>query len=704
MEKDKVIDIRRYVAALSKHRWLYVAAAVVLLAMATFYAVYRMDQYEVSGSILIESENSSSGAGSAMLGGELTSLMRSFSLGSSLSKSVDNEAEIIASPRLTYNAVVRQHYNHVCTEYDGILRSLMHRDCPVTIVTEPEYEDTLRKPLKFMIKLSAAGDAEIEVKKGLLGRVVGSYSGKLPAKIKTIYGTFVVMGTDAREPRDYDLKYIVANRWDITADLVEKISIAPGKKSDIVSVTMPCANRERGIDFVNALFEEYLSVRRVRKDKVTSDELQVINDRLAAIASDLSSSEASIEQFKNKHNITDLTSEVVYLFRENKEADAKVVGYRSEQAMLQMALATLRDKDKYAMLPIMNMGENATNSVVAQYNDLIVRRMNLLQSAKEDNAMLQMVTENIDAMRSVVIESIEKANENLDLLIRSILSKSSQNSSRLNTLPAYEREYLDLMRNQMFTNQLYLFLLQKRENNMLKIASTDEAGNIFQPAYAELKPSPTKTIIAFAAALIMAVLLPTVYVLWRLWRRDLLLGDYDFADYDNVACATHDTDALRHVVRADDRLKRLFVVSLTSDDSLSAKCATLLHEALTEVGDEPLLCLLSDDAARAASRLGEVDKVTRISQLPDAAAQSSIISLAATGLSEAAIVEHGAVASVLGNGRTAIVPLASTATIGLVPAGSQVIVVARLNEDRRSQLRKAVDAVAPGNRCVVCYV
>ena len=695
MEKDKVIDIRRYVVALRKHWWLYAAAAVVLLAMAAFYSVYRMDQYEVSGSILIESENSGSSGGSAMLGGELSSLMRSFSLGSSLSKSVDNEAEIIASPRLTYNAVVRQRYNHICTEYDGITRSLMHRDCPVTIVTEPEYEDTLRKPLKFMIRLSAAGDAEIEVKKGLLGRVVGHHSGKLPAKISTPYGSFVVMQTDAREPRDYDLKYVVANRWDIVADLVKKIAISPGKKTDIVSVDMPSSNRERGIDFVNALFEEYLSMRRVRKNKVTSDELEVINGRLAAIASDLSSSEATIEQFKSKHNITDLTSEVVYLFRENKEADAKVVGYRSEQAMLQMALATLRDKDKYAMLPIMNMGENATNSVVTQYNDLIARRMTLLQSAKDDNASLRIVTENIDAMRSVVIESIEKANENLDLLIQNILSKTSRNSSRLNSLPAYEREYLDLMRNQMFTNQLYLFLLQKRENSMLKIAATDEAGNLFQPAYCPLKPSLKKTYIAFALALIMALLLPTVYVLWRLWRRDLLLGDYDFAD-----CAASidgrsstSTDALRHYVRTAG-FKRVLVVAL-SDQAAVTESSFRLHKSLGEIGEKSLLCLPTGNA-------GDAIKLSHIADLGNAT-PGSVVSLSGTGLREEAIVDHPDFAVSTGNGCFTIVPLAGTGTTAFAPAGSLVVIVARLGHDTRKHLSEVVEAIPEGMGSVVYY-
>lgn len=702
MIQEREIDVRRYTDAIKKNWKLYAIFAAVMLGMATFYSLFRMDQYEIYGDILIESENGGTSGGASLLGGELNSLMRSFSLGSSLSKSADNEAEIIASPQLIYNAVVREKYNHNCIEYDGISRYLMYKDCPVTIVAEPEYEDTIAENLKFLISLNDSGDADIKVKKGLLGTVVGSHSGKLPAKVKTIFGTFVVMPTDAREPREYDLKYVIGNRWSTVSSLLETMEVSTGKKTDIVTIDFKSANRERGMAFINAIFDEYLNMRRIRKNKVTNDELAVINDRLAAISSELSSSEQTIEQFKSKYDITDLPSEVAYLFRENKEVDNKVIEYRSEQTMLKMALATLRDKGKYSMLPMMNMGESATNSLVTQYNDLIVRRMTLLQSAKEDNAALRLVTENIDAMRSVVIESIEKANDNLEVAVKTILAKSGSNNNRLQSLPAYEREYYDLMRNQMFTNQLYLFLLQKRENSMLKIASTDEAGNVIQPAYSDLKPSKKKSIIAFAVALVFIFLLPTIVVLWMVCHRDLLLGEYDFSEYDVAVdiVGSESMNKLKHDICSCEKHNKVFVYSIDADMQ-STTFAQRLFESFERTAEKVTLYVLNANDESEVLKAGNVKGIDNVEQL--ASLDCSRVSLAGIDLDEAEIVEHKSFRNKTDNGNTNIIALNRPASLRVLPDNSIAIIVTRLNKNTRIQLRTIVESISTEVKHIICY-
>ena len=703
MIREREIDVRRYTDAIKKNWKLYAISAVVMLGMATFYSLFRMDQYEIYGDILIESENGGTSGGASLLGGELNSLMRSFSLGSSLSKSADNEAEIIASPQLVYNAVVREKFNHNCIEYDGIFRYLMYKDCPVTIVTEPEYEDTIAKNLKFLISLNASGDADIKVKKGLLGTVVGSYNGKLPAKVKTIFGSFIVMPTDAREPREYDLKYVIANRWNTVGSLLETMEVSAGKKTDIVTVNFKSANRERGMAFNNAIFDEFLNMRRIRKNKVTNDELAVINDRLAAISTELSSTEKTIEQFKSKYDITDLPSEVAYLFRENKEVDNKVIEYRAEQSMLKMALATLRDKGKYSMLPMMNMGESATNSLVTQYNDLIVRRMTLLQSAKEDNAALRLVTKNIDAMRSVVIESIEKANDNLEVAIKTILAKSGSNNNRLQSLPAYEREYYDLMRNQMFTNQLYLFLLQKRENSMLKIASADEAGNVIQPAYSDLKPSSKKSIVSFIIAIVMILLVPTIIVLWKLWRKDILLGEYDFSEYDNAVdvSGNEGIGMLRHDICSFDKHNKVFVYSI-DEEMPSVMLAERLFESFEVIADKSTLYVLNAKDEHEVLNSGSLKGVDNIERL--ASIDCNRVSLAGTSLDEAVIVEHKAFRHKTDSDDTNIIAINRPTTLSVLPEGSIVIIVSRLNKNTRAQLRDIVATISTGVKHIICYV
>lgn len=703
MTEEKEIDLRRYTNEVKSNKKLYIISAVLFIAMAVFYHFYRMDKWDIAGDILIESETRGGSGGAQLLGGEMSDLIRTFSLGSSLSKSVDNEAYIVGTKNLIYNAVVNQRYNHTCIEYDGLSKTLLHKDCPIRIETEPLYEDTVMKPLKFCVFIDESGVADIEVKKGMLGRIVGSYKGNLPTTISTDYGTFAITLADTLEAREYDLKYVIANRWNTVEAVADKMLVTTGQKTDIVTVDISDANRERGIDFLNALFSEYNTFRRTRKNKVMKDELDVINERLAVIAGELSASEATIEEFQNKYNITSLPAEISYLFQQNKEIDNQVLKYRTQQTMLQMALSTLRDKDKYAMLPMMNLEEAATNSLVERYNQLVLERISLLQSAKEDNVSLRLNTENIEAIRSLVIESIEKADENISVKVQSILNKSYKDSDRLSNMPAYEREYYDMMRNKMFTNQLYLFLLQKRENNILKIAAIDESGNVIQPAYSPFKPSNKKSIIVLVLAIFMAAFLPTVYLIYRLRKKDLLRGDFDFDNYENVIDGNRPDglNLLRHTIRESEDKKGVFVVALGSV-SQGVDYAVTLHNSLRELTLTSSLYLPNTEAANEANITVSPVKISDLKQLPYEKKENSIISLSETGLEEGSIVEHPAFAESLDT--LDVVALTDTNSVGLLPKGSQVVIIAVKDSDTRAKLSKTVASVSENNKYIIYYI
>ena len=96
-----------------------------------------------------------------------------------------------------------------------------------------------------------------------------------------------------------------------------------------------------------------------------------------------------------------------------------------------------------------------------------------------------------------------------------MVKENSKYKGRLNTLPKYEQEYIDLMRDKELKNALYMFLLEKRESAMLKLNNNQELGFVFEPAYSALKTNKQKIYlilgIGFACALVSFVVVSLVW-------------------------------------------------------------------------------------------------------------------------------------------------------------------------------------------------
>ena len=135
------------------------------------------------------------------------------------------------------------------------------------------------------------------------------------------------------------------------------------------------------------------------------------------------------------------------------------------------------------------LGDGGAASVIGNYNALILKRLEVSKSAKADNIVLKSLTDQIDALRETAIENVNRTLDNLQIKYSTINKENSKYKGRLNTLPKYEQEYIDLMRDKELKNALYMFLLEKRENAMLKLNNTQELGFVFEPAYSAIKPN-----------------------------------------------------------------------------------------------------------------------------------------------------------------------------------------------------------------------
>jgi len=133
---------------------------------------------------------------------------------------------------------------------------------------------------------------------------------------------------------------------------------------------------------------------------------------------------------------------------------------------------------------------------ISEYNKLVLERIKLGENAKGSNSTLRYVTAQVDAMRLNMLNSLEKQLDAAKIALADLNKDNVSSESRMAGIPTIERDLLSLYREQKIKNQIYAFLLQKREESELKLSSSLIAGKYVDEAYESVEPvSPKKTLV-----------------------------------------------------------------------------------------------------------------------------------------------------------------------------------------------------------------
>lgn len=488
MENDK-IDLRKYIKAI-KRGWIWgLISFVVILGLVITYCVIKMPQYESYAMMLIEDD---SDKGARSMGGGMASLMRSFSIGGFGSSSVDNEIVIVKSHAVKKNVSSRLGLNRTYIERKGLKKELLYKSSPVLIEAPNQLFDTLQTT--FKIRLNIKGEkVDIVASRGRFSNDLASKEeATLPCSFETPYGVFQILKSDTFcDNIDKTIDVIVSGDDIVASGLNDKVLEVDfrTKKADVIELTILDPSKERGQDILNALMSSYNERRKGRRNETASAEVKFLDDRIFTLGNDLAVAENKVAEFKSGNKLVDIGTEVSMLIRQDKATDEEIIAMNIQKIMLEDILKQLNNPDKkYSLIPMAeSLGDGGAAEVISDYNKLILKRLEIVKSAKSDNVALSGLTEQIDALRETAIENVNRTLDNLQIKYASVNKENTKYKDRLNTLPQYEQEYIDLMRDRELKNALYMFLLEKRESAMLKLNNTQELGFVFEPAYSAVK-------------------------------------------------------------------------------------------------------------------------------------------------------------------------------------------------------------------------
>ena len=227
------------------------------------------------------------------------------------------------------------------------------------------------------------------------------------------------------------------------------------------------------------------------------------------------------------------------------------------------------------------------------YNELMLQRMALASNAKPNNKALKMLDEQIDAMRATIATSVVKAYDNLEVAIREQRSKLNKAMGRLGSVPEQEREFLNMKRQQQVKQQLYMFLLQKREETAMMLANATPKGIIVDEAFALNAPVNLSRKMILLIALFIGLCIPPAL----LYIRKVLRTKFDTKEEVE---AIVDVPVLGEI--CNDKTGRS-IVAVAGDHSSTTELFNLLRSRLPFVlgADEKVVMLTSTRSGEGKS-------------------------------------------------------------------------------------------------------
>lgn len=516
----------------------FVASVIVCLILAFVYLRYQAPVYNVTSAVLIK-EDDSSKRGMRAASGALEAMQ---SLGGlSMSNNFDNEVEILKS-RTLIRKVITQLGLYTSMAEDRMLGYdiPLYQSSPINVFMSPEEAEKLEASARLKLSYSPDGKLYVKVRYTLNEEKQETEKtfDKLPAVFPTPAGVFSFTANDsilnewkAKESGDIRLAAYVGAPTAVAKSYGESLTVdATSKTTTIAQIAVKNTDKQRAADFINCLVAFYNQDANDEKNEVAQKTADFIEDRIGIINQELGSTETQLADFKQKSGLTDLTSDAKLALEENSKYEQLRIENQTQIRLVEFLRDYINNPANEQEVIPANVGLQDQNlsSVIDQYNTMLIERKRLLRTSSENNPAVINMNTGIEAMRHNVQTTVASVLKGLQITRSDIDRQARKFEGRISSAPQQEKEFLTISRQQEIKAQLYIMLLQKREENAITLAATATNGRIIEEAQADQYPvSPKKKVIVLAA-LIIGLGIPVGFV----YLRDLL--KYKIENRDDV--------------------------------------------------------------------------------------------------------------------------------------------------------------------------
>ena len=519
---DQQVDIKSIIFNCLSHWYLFVISIVVALIVGFFINRYKTNIYQATATVLIKDDRSSF---------DPTSIMTNMSY--SNMQNIENEMTILKSWSLVERVVKKMGIEVTYMNKGRIATAEMYKSAPFDVEFDRsvpqsvglEYEIGFLDSGKIALKASSEFHSvyDFVLCQTLLSRpetisIEGEYNeGEW---IDNGFNRIRIVRNDRFDPENMPntKMFFWLNSYSSLVKQMRNFSVTPtSKQSSIATIVMNGTNKQKIVEFVNMLMIEYINRGLEKKNLVSENTINFIDQELSGIQDSLSRSEIKLKDFKSTNDLMNLDMQATQVYnnlkaleKERAEMTVNVKIYKQLQTYIKNQID---DPENLAAPSTMGINDPLLNKLVVDLVTLSQTKATQLLTQTEQHPQVVKINEQIVTAKRTLLETVNNLVSNAQMGLDEINKRIAQAESEVRVLPEKQRQLVNYQRKYDFNDDTYKYLMQRRAEAQIIHASNTPDNEIIDEARLDtvVRVAP-RTAINYLIALILGLLIPALYL------------------------------------------------------------------------------------------------------------------------------------------------------------------------------------------------
>ncbi|MEO2063067.1 MAG: polysaccharide biosynthesis tyrosine autokinase [Christiangramia sp.] len=493
---DLKAEIYKY---LTHWKWL-LFSCLLGLTIAYLYNRYTLPKYRSESTLMILSE--SEGNVSGVLDGASGSLLKLED------NSLENQIVNLKSKRLVKKVIDDLDFNISYFVEGNVITPEVYKNSPVKINFRTA--DSIVNTSYLNVLISPKSNTQFDLSIG--EKQLGSYGFGENIEIENL--KFSIESNSAQVKNSNPVHIVVRPVADVAQEYILNSMIYPkGKGMDILTLQTTNNVSDKGEDFLNNLMYQFNFDGVKDKRQVAAKTTEFIQNRLENITVDLDSVETNLADFKKNNQFMDVNAGAGQFMDQRLSAEQELFNIETQLSIINSIKEDIQAESEYEILPE-NVGVESSNvsNAITNYNQLLLERQSLLSSSTTANPVVKDIENQISSVRKSLQQNIETAIRNLNIEKAGLSQRENLATSKFSTFPGMEKGIRNIERQQQIKEQLYLFLLQRREEAAIAFAVTSPVAKVIDSAYTYPSPISPQPWLILLGGFIIGLIIPILII------------------------------------------------------------------------------------------------------------------------------------------------------------------------------------------------
>lgn len=491
-------DIKSILNGYLRYWYLFAIGAGIAILIAIVYLRYATPIYSASTMVLVKSEKGGDGPTESSALSDIALMNQT--------RSIDNEMLMFKSHGLM-KRVVESLQLEVGFVVEGSVRDveIYSKDAPIQVIISSYSPAFYGK--SFVLRFKNDNSFELEDSE------VNIY--RFGEEIEKPYGKFTIVSDPESVINEADKPLTIRfkNIDELAKDYSNRLVINQVNKNTsalFISLTDPVPKKATAI--LNELLNVYELENKEDKNKIAKKTVDFLDDRLDFLTQELNSVEMNVENYKQKHELTDVDTQAQeYLAtasatrKQVEELDIQIDVLHSIENYLKSSSGNV---DDFRLVPsTLTIQDVTLNGLIVKFNELQLDRERIMRTSRANNPAVVNIDEQLKNLQDNILENLKNIKQSLYITRRNLLAKSGQMGDKIQKVPVMQRQMVEITREQEIKQSLYLYLLQKKEEAALSLASSVSNLRIVDVPQSKGPVAPVKTNI-LAYSLLLGLFIP----------------------------------------------------------------------------------------------------------------------------------------------------------------------------------------------------